>query len=521
MLQIPFDERYKYKEMNLNELTTIASVFILAGIIYLIFRGRTAPTANNQDVFRLEGEKAVLAEKIQAANLNTEREFKLRKESDERGNVLQNELATAKQTCAQLTERAKRLAELEAKYEQLSKERDGLLKDHGTLRSQIAQLNTTVENEKSNFQEKLLEINNAREILSNQFKAIAGEILDEKSAKFTEQNKVNLSQILVPLQEKIGEFKAKVEEVYLTEGKDRSAMKEQVQMLTQMNSTLSQDTKNLTLALTGNRKAQGNMGEIILDDVLQRAGLREGEHYVRQTARSQTEDGQKRDIPDVVVNLPGNRHLVIDSKMSMPDYQLFTTTDNEEERANALERHLISIRSHIKGLSEKKYQSLYELKTLDFVVMFIPLEPAFMVAVTNDSELFQHAWEKNVLLVSPSTLLFVIRTVASLWQQENISRNAIEISKRGGQLYDKLVGFVDDLQKVGRNLQLAQDSYQDAKNKFCQGTGTVIRQAEILKNLGVKATKKLPAKWSSGEDEDVAGELAEGSTEVEDTEPAS
>jgi len=153
--------------------------------------------------------------------------------------------------------------------------------------------------------------------------------------------------------------------------------------------------------------------------------------------------------------------------------------------------------------------------------MFIPLEPAFMVAVTNDSELFQHAWEKNVLLVSPSTLLFVIRTVASLWQQENISRNAIEISKRGGQLYDKLVGFVEDLQKVGRNLQLAQDSYQDAKNKFCQGTGTVIRQAEILKNLGVKATKKLPAKWSSGEDEDVSGELAEGSTEVEDTEPAS
>jgi len=200
---------------------------------------------------------------------------------------------------------------------------------------------------------------------------------------------------------------------------------------------------------------------------------------------------------------------------------LFTTTDNEEERANALERHLISIRSHIKGLSEKKYQSLYELKTLDFVVMFIPLEPAFMVAVTNDSELFQHAWEKNVLLVSPSTLLFVIRTVASLWQQENISRNAIEISKRGGQLYDKLVGFVEDLQKVGRNLQLAQDSYQDAKNKFCQGTGTVIRQAEILKNLGVKATKKLPAKWSSGEDDDVAGELAEGGTEEDDTEPKS
>jgi DNA recombination protein RmuC len=200
-------------------------------------------------------------------------------------------------------------------------------------------------------------------------------------------------------------------------------------------------------------------------------------------------------MPDVVIHLARERHLVVDSKMTQPDYRAFASAENEDDRIGVLERHLTSIRGHNKALSEKNYQTLYGLKFLDFVVMFVPLEPAFMLAVTNDRELFQQAWDKNVLLVSPSTLLFVVRTVAYLWRQEGLSRNAKEISNRGAELYDKLVGFVSDLQKVGERIQQAQNCYNDARKKFSEGNGNVIRQAEMLKNLGVKPTKALPAQW--------------------------
>lgn len=265
-------------------------------------------------------------------------------------------------------------------------------------------------------------------------------------------------------------------------------------MLTQLNNTLSQDTQNLTHALKGDRKAQGNWGEIILDNVLEKAGLLRGQHYERQGS-IKTDDGQAHVIPDVVIKLPGDRHLVVDSKMTLPDYRAFASAESDDDQAAALKRHLISIRTHIKGLSEKNYQTLYGLKSLDFVVMFIPLEPAFMLAVTNDSELFQNAWDKNVLLVSPSTLLFVVRTVAYLWRQEDLSRNAKEISNRGAELYDKLAGFVVDLQNVGKRIQQAQNSYNDASKKLYEGNGNVIRQAEMLKKLGVKSTKAMPAQW--------------------------
>jgi DNA recombination protein RmuC len=205
--------------------------------------------------------------------------------------------------------------------------------------------------------------------------------------------------------------------------------------------------------------------------------------------------GDGNSIPDVVIRLPGERFLVVDSKMTLPDYRAFSEADSEGERNAALKRHLASVRKHIKGLSEKQYQTLYDLKSLDFVVMFVPLEPAFTVAVTNDGELFQHAWEKNVLLVSPSTLLFVVRTVANLWRQEDLSRNAKEISSRGAELYDKLVGFVGDLGKVGERIEQAQASFLDARKKLSEGSGNVIRQAEMLKKLGVKPGKQLPKAW--------------------------
>lgn len=481
-------------QISITHFVFLAVGFLAGGLlIWLMLKSKLAlADANVRAVGEVE--RTSLAEKLNAS-LHEVAGFKTRLTcAEERVQNLQIEFDKVSRECAQLTERTRRVTELDQACQQLSKERDGFLHEQADFKATIAELNTMLGKERIQTQEKLTLLNEAREQLSNQFKALANEILDEKSKKFTEQNQTNLSQLLNPLQEKIKVFQAKVEEVYVNEGKDRSAMTEQIKMLTQLNNTLSHDTQNLALALKGDRKAQGNWGEIILDDVLEKSGLLRGQHYIRQ-ASIKSEDGQTHVIPDVVVNLPGDRQLVVDSKMTLPDYRAFTSADNENEREAALKRHLLSIRAHIKGLSEKNYQTLYSLQSLDFVVMFIPLEPAFMLAVTNDPELFQQAWEKNVLLVSPSTLLFVIRTVAHLWRQEDLSRNAKDISNRGAELYDKLVGFVTDLQKVGERIQQAQDCYSDARRKFSEGSGNVIRQAELLKKLGVKPSKALPAQW--------------------------
>jgi DNA recombination protein RmuC len=512
-------------------------VGLLAGgsVIWIIFKGKLSlADANGRAAGEVE--RTSLAEQLRAASQEIAGLETRLTDTEGRAQKFQTDLDQAGRECAQFAERAarlaiveeaqkqageaaeklkedvskwreangrltgevainqKRLTELEQASQQLSTERDDLLKDQAGFQAKIAELTTTLDNERTQAQEKLALLNDAREQLSNQFKALANEILDEKSKKFTEQNQTNLGNLLNPLRQQLTDFKTKVEEVYVNEGKDRIALREQVNHLIQLNSTLSEDAQNLTLALKGNHKAQGNWGEIILDDVLEKAGLLPGHHYERQGS-VKSEDGQSHVIPDVVVHLPGERHLVVDSKMTLPDYRAFAYAENEDERTIALKRHLASIRTHIKSLSEKNYQTLYGLKSLDFVVMFIPLEPAFMLAVTNDSELFQQAWDKNVLLVSPSTLLFVVRTVAYLWRQEGLSRNAKEISNRGAELYDKLVGFVGDLQKVGKSIQAAQACYNDASKKFMEGSGNVIRQAEMLKQLGVKPTKSLPAQW--------------------------
>jgi DNA recombination protein RmuC len=523
-------------QLSISHFIFLSIGFASGGLLaWLILKGKLdLADANGRAAGEVE--RTSLSEQLKAASQEIT-SLKLRLiEVEGRSQKLQNDLDKASRECAQFTERAqrlivveenhketcetaeklkkdvsdlremngsltadvaakqKRLVEIEQTQQNLSAERDGLLKDQAGFQSKIAELNTTLNKERTQAQEKLELLNEAREQLSNSFKALANEILDEKSKKFTDQNQTNLGQLLSPLKQQLTDFKTKIEEVYVNEGKDRSVLTDQVKQLIQLNNSLSQDAQNLTLALKGDRKAQGNWGEIILDDVLEKAGLRAGQHYERQGS-VKSEDGQSRVIPDVVIHLPGDRHLVVDSKMTLPDYRAFASADDEEERVAALKRHLTSIRTHIKGLSEKSYQSLYGLKSLDFVIMFIPLEPAFMLAVTNDPELFQQAWDKNVLLVSPSTLLFVVRTVAYLWRQEDLSRNAKDISNRGAELYDKLVGFIADLQKVGERIQQAQDSYNDARKKFSEGSGNVIRQAEMLKQLGVKPSKTLSAQW--------------------------
>ena len=320
----------------------------------------------------------------------------------------------------------------------LTKERDNLeaLRDQLTverqrLSNQVAELTTNLESERTQNGEKIELLKNAEEQLTNRFKTLASEILEDKSARFTKLNQTNLDQLLNPLKTKIDEFQTKVQEVYVQEGKDRSALTEQVKQLMALNNQLSKDAHNLTSALKGQAKTQGNWGEFILERVLETSGLRKGHEYDVQ--ESHTRGDGTRAQPDVVVHMPEDRHLVVDAKVSLKAYEEYANAESDHQRDSAMKRHLDSMRGHIKELSVKNYQQLYGLKSLDFVLMFIPIEPAFMLAIAHDSELWQDAWKKNVLLVSPSTLLFVLRTVAHLWRQEQQNRNAQEIANRGAE----------------------------------------------------------------------------------------
>jgi len=389
-----------------------------------------------------------------------------------------------------VTAQGTQLKSLERQVVELTGKRDHLLGEQTLLKTKLSELTTLLEAERKQNDEKLALLSEAKEQLSASFKSLANDILEEKSKKFTDLNKSNIDQILGPLNTKIQEFQGKEEQFYVSEGQDRTALKEQVKQLMSLNQQLSEDANNLASALKGSSKAQGNWGEMILERVLENAGLRKGiEYLIRPTyARG---DGTRAQ-PDAVIKFPESRDLIVDAKVSLNAYDEYMAADNDVTRANALQRHVASVRGHIHSLSATEYQSLPDLKSLDYVVMFIPIEPAFVLAIANDSKLWQEAWNKNILLISPSMFLFVVRTVANLWTQEVQKRSVQEIVRRGAELYDKFVGFVEDLRKVGEQLIKARESYDSACSKFYTGKGNAIRQAELLKGLGVTPTKSLP-----------------------------
>lgn len=414
---------------------------------------------------------------------------------------------------AELAAKQARLNEWAQTYSELQAEVASLRAQLMQRGAELAASQASLEATRSQSEEKLALLQSARQELSDQFRALAAEIMDEKSKKFVELNQASVTQLLTPLQVELTGFRQKVEEVYVNESKDRSALGEQLKILTELNGTLREETISLTKALKGDAKTQGDWGEVILDRLLESAGLMEGEHYKRQESHR---DGEgDRVIPDVVLYLPNERQMVVDSKVTLTAYTEFAGATSDEAREPALKAHLDAVRRHIKGLSEKNYQTLYSLTSLDFVVMFMPLEGAFMAAVTRDPKLFQYAWERNVLLVSPSTLLFVVRTIAHVWRQEQQSRNAQEIARRGAALYDKFVGFTGDLAKVGDHLTKARESYDEARKKLSVGSGNLVRQVEMLRDLGVRPTKTMPADLAASldeemDDEDVIGLLPPG-----------
>jgi len=357
--------------------------------------------------------------------------------------------------------------------------------------AKIAELTARLDAERIQATEKQALLEAARSEFGNQFQLLANTILEEKSKKFTEQNQVNLGGILLPLQEKIKEFQTQVADTYDKDSKERLTLKNEIERLATLNGKISEDAINLTQALKGNNKTQGIWGEMVLETVLESSGLRRGEEYQVQNSFEREEGGLHR--PDVIIHLPEQRHMIVDAKMSLVAYERYVSATNDEERAESLKQHLVSVRAHIKGLSDKNYQTLTGLKAPDFVMLFIAVEPAFMLAFSHDQSLFNDALAKNVLLVSPSTLLANLRTIAYIWRQEQQNRNAQEIAQQCAKLYDKFVGFVEDLDDVGKKLGQTQKSFDDAKSKLSTGRGNLIRQAEQVKNLGVKPTKNLPA----------------------------
>jgi len=356
--------------------------------------------------------------------------------------------------------------------------------------------------------EQKLELEQLQNQFRDEFKNLANEILEEKSKKFTEQNRENLDQLLKPLGEKIVEFRKRVEETHSEDLKGRSALDQHLRMLQEMNQKMSEEAKNLTKALKGDSKQQGNWGEVILQRILEKSGLRKGLEYHTQESTT-TEDGRRLQ-PDVIVQLPDEKKLVIDSKVSLTAYEKFSSSDEPGDQETALKQHIGSIRGHVKNLTKKNYEQIHGFKSPDFVLMFIPIEPAFGIAMQNDPDLYNEAFDKNIIIVSPTTLLATLATIENVWKQEYQNRNAMEIARRGGFLYDKFVGFIEDLKKVGERISQTRKEYDSAMNKLTEGSGNLVGQAEKLRELGANASKKIPADISEKATESFSKKITSG-----------
>ncbi len=378
-----------------------------------------------------------------------------------------------------------RVAELTSENDALTQLLAAEQEQNKTLIAEVATLKEANKNLADQQEE------NARR-LKEQFENLANDILEQKSRKFTDQNKENLGHLLNPLKEKIENFEKKVEQSNKDSLAWNATLKQQIAHLAELNKQINEEAKNLTLALKGETKTQGNWGEFILESILEKSGLVKDREYVVQESMT-TEEG-KRYQPDVVVKLPDDKHVIIDAKVSLVAYERFVNSSDEEERKQQLNLHVQSVRRHIRQLSDKEYQKLRDKEGLDFVLMFIPVEPAFSLAVQADNEIFLDAFDKNIVIVSPSTLIATLRTIASIWKNEYQSRNAIEIARQSGNLYDKFVGLTNDLLKVGRSMDAAKDTYEEAMNKLSTGKGNLVGRVENLKKLGAKASKNIDPK---------------------------
>jgi DNA recombination protein RmuC len=350
------------------------------------------------------------------------------------------------------------------------------------------------ETEYRNIQEKLNsqkeEMENLQKKFTTEFENIAHKILKENSQEFTSTNQKNILEILNPLKEKIQSFEQKVHDTHIQGVRDNVSLREEVKKLYELNSKISEEANNLTKALKGDNKKQGNWGELVLERILERSGLIKGEEYeIQFTARN---DENEIIRPDVVIKLPENKHIIIDSKVSLIAYEQYINTESAEEKDKYARLHVDSLKNHIKGLSDKNYTSSAALNTPDFVLMFLPIESSFSIAIQQDIELFNYAWDRRIVIVSPSTLIATLKTIESIWKREKQTQNAIEIASEGGKLYDKFVGLTEDIKKLGSQLETVQKTYNEASKKLFSGSGNLIGKVQRLKILGAKNNKQIP-----------------------------
>ncbi len=381
---------------------------------------------------------------------------------------------------------------VEKSFNSLKAEKDILRNEKENLAILLSKAELNLKNTNEKLTENKQEIEKLQDKFTKEFENLANKILEEKSSKFTQQNKENLKQILNPLQEKIQTFEQKVELSNKENFERHIALGEQLKTLHEQNIKISTEATNLTKALKGDSKTQGNWGELILERVLEKSGLEKGREYELEKSFAVNNGDNQRLRPDVIIHLPGNKKMVIDSKVSLTAYEKFVNAEKESDKELYLKEHILSLNRHVTQLSAKKYEDLYQMESPDFVLLFVPIEPAFAIASNHDNQLYNKAFEKNIVIVTPSTLLATLRTIDSMWNNEKQQRNAIEIARQAGALYDKFEGLIQDLTKVGKKMDDAKNEYKGAMNKLFEGRGNLIVSVEKIKKLGAKAKKQLP-----------------------------
>lgn len=471
----------------MENIVLIALILIIILLAIVLFRSLKNPKTNNENLHQHEAnlqlaqaeleiiKKQLENEKQQTASLRNELETSLRKSTQ-----VETSLQHEQQKVISEQNHQK---ELQTKLESLQSRFDA-------QREELLNLQATLKTTDEKLQNQQTEMDRLQKKFQLEFENVANKILDINSAKFTEKNNHDMQKLLSPFQDKLNSFEKKVEETYEKGLKDQTDMRSELKRLQELNHKISEEAHSLTKALQADNKQQGNWGEMILDKVLERSGLREGIEFSKQ--HSTENDEGKRYQPDVVINLPEDKHIIIDSKVSLIAYTNCVNSTNPNEQEAHKKDHLQSLKNHVKGLSEKHYSNLKGVNSPDFVLMFLPIESSFSMAVEADNDLYNFAWDKKVVIVSPSTLLATLRTVASIWKQENQTKNTLEIAKAGGDLYDKFVGFVEDMEKIGKNLETTRNSYESAFKKLTAGSGNLVTKTEKLRKLGAKASKDLP-----------------------------
>jgi len=389
-----------------------------------------------------------------------------------------------------LQSRELELQKLHDQLQQLQQEARLSTEKNTELRETVSRLETRLVEEQHQHEDKIQLLENAREKMSLEFKNLANEILEKKGKDFTESNRTNLETILNPLRERIQQFEKKVEDTYDREAKERFSLAREIKSLQELNVRISEDAINLTNALKGESKTQGAWGEFILEKLLEQSGLRKGREYEIQV-NLRSEEGKKLQ-PDVIIHLPENKDVIVDSKVSLTAYERYYSESDEDKKTEALKQHIQSIRTHIRTLSDKNYQNLEGVRSLDFIMMFLPVEAAFALAVQHDQTIFTEAFDRNIAVVGPTTLMATLRTIQNIWRYEDQNRNAMDIAVRAGRLYDKFVGFAEDLEKIGVQIDQTRATYDSAHKKLSSGHGNLVSNVEKLRVLGAKASKRLP-----------------------------